>query len=258
LANEVLYEKKGHVVIITLNRPEAMNAFNPAQIQAFSEAGIKFKDDPDAWVAIVTGSGNKAFSSGFDLKTMDASGDRLPSPGGDAPKLIQRGLEIYKPIIAAINGVAMGGGLEVVLACDIRIAAEHVKLAVPEVKWNLIPGWGGTQRLPRQIGRAKASEMLLMGTSIDAQEALRVGLINKIVPADKLMEEAMAWAQKIAENGPLSVRAAKQCILQGTDMTLQDGMQLELDLVDKLLDTEDSREGPRAFAEKRKPNFKGK
>lgn len=258
MADEVLYEKKGHVVIITLNRPEAMNAFNPAQIQQFSEASIKFKDDPDAWVAIVTGSGNKAFSSGFDLKTMDASGDRLPSPGDDAPPLIQRGLDVFKPVIAAINGVAMGGGLEVVLACDIRIAAEHVKLAVPEVKWNLIPGWGGTQRLPRHIGRAKASEMLLMGTSIDAQEALRIGLINKIVPADKLIEEAMAWAEKIAQNGPLSVRAAKECILRGTEMTLKDGMQLELDLVDKLLDTEDSKEGPRAFAEKRKPEFKGR
>jgi len=258
LANEVLYEKKGHVVIITLNRPEAMNAFNPPQIKAFSQAGIKFKDDPDAWVAIVTGSGNKAFSAGFDLKTMDASGDRLPSPGTGAPPLIQRGLDVFKPIIAAINGVAMGGGLEVILACDLRIAAEHVKLSVPEVKWNLIPGWGGTQRLPRQIGRAKAAEMLLMGISIDAQEAYRIGLINKIVPADKLMEESMAWAQKIAENGPLSVRAAKQCIIQGTNMTLAEGMQLELDLVDKLLDTEDSKEGPRAFAEKRKPNFKGR
>ena len=258
MANEVLYEKKGHVVIITLNRPEAMNAFNPPQIKAFSQAGIKFKDDPDAWVAIVTGSGNKAFSAGFDLKTMDASGDRLPSPGTGAPPLIQRGLDVFKPIIAAINGVAMGGGLEVILACDLRIAAEHVKLSVPEVKWNLIPGWGGTQRLPRQIGRAKAAEMLLMGISIDAQEAYRIGLINKIVPADKLMEESMAWAQKIAENGPLSVRAAKQCIIQGTNMTLAEGMQLELDLVDKLLDTEDSKEGPRAFAEKRKPNFKGR
>ena len=258
MANEVLYEKKGHVVIITLNRPEAMNAFNPPQIKQFSEASLKFKNDPDAWVAIVTGAGNQAFSAGFDLKTMDASGDRLPSPGADAPPLIQRGLDVFKPIIAAINGVAMGGGLEIILACDLRIAAEHVKLSVPEVKWNLIPGWGGTQRLPRQIGRAKAAEMLLIGGSITAQEALQVGLINKIVPADKLMEEAMLWAEKIAENGPLAVRAAKECIIRGTDMTLKDGMQLELDLVDKLLDTEDSKEGPRAFAEKRKPKFKGK
>jgi len=258
LANEILYEKKGHVVIITMNRPEAMNAFNPAQIKQFSEAALKFRNDPDAWVAIVTGSGNKAFSAGFDLKTMDESGDKLPSPGAGAPPLIQRGLDVYKPIIAAINGVAMGGGLEVVLACDLRIAADHVKLSVPEVKWNLIPGWGGTQRLPRNIGRAKAAEMLLIGGSITAQEALQVGLINKVVPADKLMEEAIAWAEKIAENGPLAVRAAKEAMLRGMDMSLKDGMQLELDLVEKLLDTDDSKEGPRAFAEKRKPKFKGR
>jgi len=152
----------------------------------------------------------------------------------------------------------MGGGLELALACDIRIAAEGVKLGVPEVKWNLIPGWGGTQRLPRVIPRAIAAEMLLTGSPIDAAEAYRVGLVNKVVPYAELMPTAEAMAQKIAQNGPLAVRAAKEAMMRGTSMTLDDGMQLELDLVDVLLDSEDAKEGPKAFAEKRKPVFKGR
>ena len=234
-----------------------MNAFNFATIQAFSEATIKFRDDNEAWVAIITGAGDKAFSAGFDLKELIPGEDKLPSPGG-GPPLIQRGLYIWKPFIAAINGVAMGGGLELALACDLRIAAETATLSVPEVKWNLIPGWGGTQRLPRMIPMAKAAEMLLTGDRIDANEAYRLGIVNKVVPAVELMDAAEAMANKIAKNGPLAVRAAKEAMIRGTSMTLDEGMQLELDLVESLLDTEDAKEGPKAFAEKRKPEFKGR
>lgn len=234
-----------------------MNAFNFATIQAFSEATIKFRDDDEAWVAIITGAGDKAFSAGFDLKELIPGEDKLPSPGG-GPPLIQRGLYIWKPFIAAINGVAMGGGLELALACDLRIAAETATLSVPEVKWNLIPGWGGTQRLPRMIPMAKAAEMLLTGDRIDANEAYRLGIVNKVVPAAELMDAAEAMANKIAKNGPLAVRAAKEAMIRGTSMTLDEGMQLELDLVESLLDTEDAKEGPKAFAEKRKPEFKGR
>ena len=234
-----------------------MNAFNFATIQAFSEATIKFRDDDEAWVAIITGAGDKAFSAGFDLKELIPGEDKLPSPGG-GPPLIQRGLYIWKPFIAAINGVAMGGGLELALACDLRIAAETATLSVPEVKWNLIPGWGGTQRLPRMIPMAKAAEMLLTGDRIDANEAYRLGIVNKVVPAAELMDAAEAMANKIAKNGPLAVRAAKEAMIRGTSMTLDEGMQLELDLVESLLNTEDAKEGPKAFAEKRKPEFKGR
>jgi len=257
LTDTIIYEKKGHIAYFTINRPEAMNAFNFATIQAFSEATIKFRDDNEAWVAIITGAGDKAFSAGFDLKELIPGEDKLPSPGG-GPPLIQRGLYIWKPFIAAINGVAMGGGLELALACDLRIAAETATLSVPEVKWNLIPGWGGTQRLPRMIPMAKAAEMLLTGDRIDANEAYRLGIVNKVVPAVELMDAAEAMANKIAKNGPLAVRAAKEAMIRGTSMTLDEGMQLELDLVESLLDTEDAKEGPKAFAEKRKPEFKGR
>ena len=257
MTDTIIYEKKGHIAYFTINRPEAMNAFNFATIQAFSEATIKFRDDNEAWVAIITGAGDKAFSAGFDLKELIPGEDKLPSPGG-GPPLIQRGLYIWKPFIAAINGVAMGGGLELALACDLRIAAETATLSVPEVKWNLIPGWGGTQRLPRMIPMAKAAEMLLTGDRIDANEAYRLGIVNKVVPAAELMDAAEAMANKIAKNGPLAVRAAKEAMIRGTSMTLDEGMQLELDLVESLLDTEDAKEGPKAFAEKRKPEFKGR
>ena len=257
MTETIIYEKKGHIAYFTINRPEAMNAFNFATIQAFSEATIKFRDDDEAWVAIITGAGDKAFSAGFDLKELIPGEDKLPSPGG-GPPLIQRGLYIWKPFIAAINGVAMGGGLELALACDLRIAAETATLSVPEVKWNLIPGWGGTQRLPRMIPMAKAAEMLLTGDRIDANEAYRLGIVNKVVPAAELMDAAEAMANKIAKNGPLAVRAAKEAMIRGTSMTLDEGMQLELDLVESLLNTEDAKEGPKAFAEKRKPEFKGR
>ena len=253
----ILYEKKGHVVYMTINRPDAMNAFDFATIREFSEANIKFRDDDDAWVAILTGAGDKAFSAGFDLKELIPGQDRLPSPGS-GPPLIQRGLNVWKPFIAAINGFAMGGGLELALACDIRVAAKGVKLSVPEVRWNLIPGWGGTQRLPRMIPRAIAAEMLLTGASVDADEAYRIGLVNKVVPPAELMPAAEAYAERIAQNGPLAVRAAKEAMIRGTSMTLDKGMKLELKLVDGLLSTEDAKEGPKAFAEKRKPVFKGK
>ncbi len=253
----ILYEKKGHVVYMTINRPDAMNAFDFATIREFSEANIKFRDDDDAWVAILTGAGDKAFSAGFDLKELIPGQERLPSPGS-GPPLIQRGLNVWKPFIAAINGFAMGGGLELALACDIRVAAKGVKLSVPEVRWNLIPGWGGTQRLPRMIPRAIAAEMLLTGASVDADEAYRIGLVNKVVPPAELMPTAEAYAERIAQNGPLAVRAAKEAMIRGTSMTLDKGMKLELKLVDGLLSTEDAKEGPKAFAEKRKPVFKGK
>jgi len=257
LANTIIYEKKGHIAYFTINRPEAMNAFDFATIKAFSEATIKFRDDNEAWVAIITGAGDKAFSAGFDLKELIPGEDKLPSPGG-GPPLIQRGLYVWKPFIAAINGVAMGGGLELALACDLRIAADTATLSVPEVKWNLIPGWGGTQRLPRMIPMAKAAEMLLTGDRIDANEAYRIGIVNKVVPSAELMSTAEALANKIVKNGPLAVRAAKEAMIRGTSMTLDEGMQLELDLVESLLDTEDAKEGPKAFAEKRKPEFKGR
>jgi enoyl-CoA hydratase/carnithine racemase len=252
----LLYQQENRIVTITLNRPEAHNAFDLETSKEFSAAMIKFRDDPDAWVAIVTGAGDKAFSAGADLKKLVTAAQEKGAI--DVTPHIMRGLKIYKPIIAAVNGLALGGGLEVVLSCDIRIAAENAIFGVPEVRWSVIPGWGGTQRLPRMIPWAKAAELLLMGVSIDAKEAYRLGLVNLVVPLPELMPKAREWAAKICENGPLAVRAAKEAMSIGIDKTLDEGLELERSIVDHVMMTEDGREGPKAFAERRKPVYKGK
>ena len=251
----LLYEKEDRIVTITLNRPDALNAFDPETVVEFSQAMIKFNDDPEAWVAIVTGAGDKAFSAGADLKKLVPA---VQDQGFEAPPSIMRGLHIYKPFIAAVNGAALGGGLEVVISCDIRIAAENAVFGVPEVRWNLIPGWGGTQRLPRMLPWARAAELLLMGNTVDAQEAYQIGLVNCVVPLPELMPTAKQWARRICDNGPMSVRAAKEAMLTGVDESLDKGLEIEKSLIDRLMTTEDSKEGPKAFAEKRKPIYKGK
>lgn len=251
----LLYEKEDKIVTITLNRPESLNAYDWEQTQEFSEAIVKFRDDPDAWAAIITGAGDKAFSSGADLKKLVPAAQETGQP---EYVHIMTGLRIYKPFIAAVNGLALGGGLETVLACDIRIAAENARFGVPEVRWSVIPGWGGTQRLPRMIPWAKAAELLFTGTAIDAQEAYRIGLVNLVVPLSELMPTAKEWARRICQNGPLALRAAKESMMEGINMTLDEGLKLEKSLVDKLLMTEDAKEGVKAFNEKRKPVFKGR
>ena len=251
----LLYEKEDKIVTITLNRPESLNSYDWEQTQEFSEAIVKFRDDPDAWAAIITGAGDKAFSAGADLKKLVPAAQETGQP---EYVHIMTGLRIYKPFIAAVNGLALGGGLETVLACDIRIAAENARFGVPEVRWSVIPGWGGTQRLPRMIPWAKAAELLFTGTAIDAQEAYRIGLVNLVVPLSELMPTAKEWARRICQNGPLALRAAKESMMEGINMTLDEGLKLEKSLVDKLLMTEDAKEGVKAFNEKRKPVFKGK
>lgn len=249
----VLYEKSENIAIITINRPEAFNSIDPETAKDLSDVLIQFRDDPDALVGIITGAGKKAFSAGADIRNMIPA---LADRGYELPPLITRGLNIWKPIIAAINGMALGGGMEIAMACDIRIAVENATFGQPEVKLAVIPGWGGTQRLPRLVPMAKAAELLLMGNTIDANEAYRIGLINKIVPADELMTTAKEWAAKICANGPLAVRASKEAMIRGVNMSLDDALHLEKFLFDNILTTEDSKEGTSAFIEKRKPQFK--
>ena len=249
----LLYKKEDKLVTITLNRPEALNAYDPEQAYEFADALVKFRDDPDAWVGIITGAGDRAFCAGADLKKMvPVSQSQGSLQYGDN---IMRGLRIWKPLIAAINGIAFGGGMETALACDIRIASENAVMGVPEVKWGLIPGWGGTQRLPRLINGAKAAELLLLGASVTAAEALEIGLINAVVPRDQLIPTAKEWALKICCNGPIAVRAAKQCMLEGLDVGIEDGLAIEERITKKLLATDDVSEGLKAFAEKREPKF---
>ena len=251
----VLYEKEDKFVTITLNRPRAMNAFDPETIEDFSKALMEFRDDPDAWVAIITGAGNKAFSIGADLRKLVPV---MMDGSFKMPPMIMRDLDIWKPLIAAINGMALGGGLEVALACDMRIAAENATLGVPEVRWSLIPGWGGTQRLARMIPRAMAAQLLLTGQPIDAHEAYRIGLVNQVVPSAELMPTAKKLAKRICENGPLGVRTAKEAMIRGSDMTLEGGLQLEEFLFQGVLSTEDAQEGVKAFAERKKPEYKAR
>jgi enoyl-CoA hydratase/carnithine racemase len=261
----IIYEKKDKLAIITINRPEAMNAIDPETSEELGKVWTDFRDDPNLWVAILTGAGDKAFSAGADLKKMipflvrlspferKEREDKFPGFGG-----ITRNFNIWKPIIAAINGFCLAGGLEMAISCDLRVAAEHATFGLMEVSRGIIPGAGGTQRLPRMIPVAKAMEMILLAQRIDAREALRLGLINRVVPAPEVMPTALKMAEAILQNAPLAVQAAKEAIVRGLSLPLEEGLRLESVLQSYLLRTEDAVEGPRAFAEKRKPNFKAK
>ena len=253
------YTKEGKIAILTINRPEAYNAMNMQANQELHEALADFRDDPALWVGIITGAGEKAFCAGADVKdTLPFMQRTIPQSQWQFPTTPMRGMELWKPLIAAVNGVALGGGLEIVLACDIRIASEKARFGLPEITLGLIPGWGATQRLPRMIPWCKAAEILLMGKPIDAQEAYRIGLVNKIVPPEEVMPTAREWAETICQAGPLAVRATKEAMLRGIGMTLEDGLKLENDLEGYVLGTEDFIEGTTAFAEKRKPDYKAK
>jgi len=254
----LLYEKKGKVAYMTINRPRALNAVDPETLQELSQALLDFRDDEDRWVAILTGVGERAFCVGADIKEMLPVLGEIRNEWWRIPPTILRGLELWKPIIAAINGHALGGGLELALACDLRIAAENATFGVPEVSLGIIPGWGGTQRLPRAIPAAKAAELLFFGQRIDAQEAYRIGLVNKVVPLPQLLPTAEEWAQKLCEIPPLAVRAAKEAMIRGVEMSLEEGLRLEAKLEDFLVATEDHREAKEAWLEKRKPVLKGK
>jgi enoyl-CoA hydratase/carnithine racemase len=261
----VLYAQTDRLVTITINRPEAMNAIDPETHQALIDAWTRFRDDDTAWVAILTGAGDRAFSAGADLKKL------IPAVFATEPQRgrgrhhndlglagITRGLEIWKPMIAAINGHCLAGGLEQALACDLRIASANATFGLTEVRWAIMPGAGGTQRLPRIVPLGKALEMILLGQQVTADEAYRIGLVNTVVPLPELMPTARAWAEALCERGPLAVRAAKEAVVRGLSLPLPDGLRLEAFLSGTLRGTEDAVEGPRAFAEKRKPEFKAR
>jgi enoyl-CoA hydratase/carnithine racemase len=252
------YTREGKIAIFTLNRPETLNAMDPTSIEELSRALADFRDDDGLWVGIITGAGDKAFCAGADLKRMQNWRQERRGKPWQIPTTIMRGLELWKPLIAAVNGMALGGGMEIALACDLRIAAENATFGLPEVRLGLIPGWGGTQRLPQAIPKAKAAELLFTGRPIDAQEAYRIGLVNKVVLLTELMSSAKQMAESICQPGPLAIRAAKQAMIQGASLSLEEGLRLEAMLQDFLFTTEDLGEGIKAFEEKRRPLFKAK
>lgn len=256
----IKYEKRGRIATVTFNRPDLMNAVHPPANAELSQAWDDFAADPDVWVGIVTGAGDRAFSAGNDLHyTAQHAGDQ------SAPALPRRGgwggmttrVDLWKPIIAAVNGWAVGGGCEVALACDIIIAAENAHFGLPEPRRGLVAGGGGVQRLPRQIPFKIAMGMILTGKAINAQEAYRVGLVNEVVPLKDLMPTAERWANEILECAPLAVRGAKESAYVGVGMPLEAALRHTYQNVVASNKSEDRVEGPRAFSEGRKPNWKG-
>ena len=253
----IIYEKKGPVAVLTINREKALNAINAQTSQEMLRAWEDFRDDANLRVAILTGMGERSFSTGMDLVATAAGENQFegrPAPFGGFTKR----LPIYKPIIAAINGFCLAGGMELALTCDIRICSPDARFGLPEVRWAIMPGAGGTQRMPRAIPQAWANYLILTADQMDAETALRVGLVSHIVPKEELMDRAMQIANTICERGPLAVRTAKEAIVRGMDMPLDHALAYEDVLLARLMGTEDAKEGPRAFAEKRKPEYKGR
>jgi E-phenylitaconyl-CoA hydratase len=260
----VHFKTDGHVAWITLDRPEALNAIDPESHAALVAAWARFRDAEDLRVAVLTGAGTKAFCSGVDLKRIGEFyhsvprerrvelWNREPGIGG-----ITRNLEVGKPIIAAVNGLCLGGGLELALACDIRLASANATFGLPEVRWAIIPGQGGTQRLPRAVPPAIALEMILTGRPIDAARAAEIGLVNRVYPRSRLQAEARAMAGAIVAHPPRAVRAALMAVRRGLVLPLAEGLRLEQELADPLRDSPDNLEARAAFREKRPPRWTG-
>jgi enoyl-CoA hydratase/carnithine racemase len=250
-----------YVAVVVLNRPQALNAIDGPMRLEVQAAWRRIAEDADIHVAVVTGAGERAFSAGADLKhnPPPAASFAQERYGDGLEGSLTLGMEaIDKPLICAFNGLALGGGLEIGLGCDIRIAADNASFALPEVRVGTLPGSGGTQRLPRLIGGSDAMWMLLTGDTIDAAEALRIGLVSRVVSPARLEESALALARRIAGHAPLAVRAVKRLVRQGMDLPLAHALDAERAAWGLLRDTEDRREGRAAFAEKRKPVYRGR
>lgn len=255
----VLEERRDQVVVLTLNRPEVMNSFNFGLLRSLKERIDAIQFDPDVRVVIVTGAGDKAFCAGADLKERATYSDQQVREFIFTIRNLFTFIEyLNKPVIAAVNGIALGGGTELALACDIRIASRNASMGLTETRLAIIPGAGGTQRLPRLVGRGKAKELIFTGRRVDAQEALEIGLVNKICPPEALMEECRAMAAAICETGPIAIQQAKYAINYGLETDLHTGLAIESNAYWVTIPSEDRLEGLAAFREKRKPVYKGK
>jgi enoyl-CoA hydratase len=252
-------ENREGVLVVTIDRPKVLNALNAQTIDEIRQAFDAARDDDSVKAVIVTGGGEKAFVAGADInelaKMTPISGKATASGGQDVFFAIER---FPKPVIAAINGFALGGGCELALACHIRIASEKAQIGLPEVTLGIIPGYGGTQRLARLVGKGKALEIICTADRINAAEAERIGLVNRVVPAEELMNAAMEMAKKIASRGPVAVRCAIEAVMSGSEMPIEEGQFLEATLFGLLCATDDMKEGMQAFLEKRAANFVGK
>lgn len=254
----IIYERSGRTAVLRINRPQAMNALNEEVLAALDEALERSLADESVRAIVITGEG-KAFVAGADIASMLPLDREGGHAFGRAGQEVFRKIEtLSKPVIAAINGFALGGGCELAMACDIRIASERAKLGQPEVGLGITPGYSGTQRLPRLVGKAKALELLLTGQIIKAEEACAIGLVNRVVPGDDLMTEAVALAEKIGSNAPLAVSYCKEAVVRGLETAdMEEAIQIEADLFARCFDSRDQKEGMSAFLEKRAPDFQG-
>jgi len=259
---DIIVERLEDIGRITVNRPDQLNAVSRRTLEEMERALKEFRKDPAVRAVILTGAGERAFCAGADLKggiftpqTDSIRGAKLARMGQEFTEMLER---YEKPVIVAVNGLALGGGCEIALACDLIVASENAQFGQTEVNVGLIPGWGGTQRLPRLIGRNKAKELIFTGDRITANEAERVGIVNKVVPPAKLQEAALELARKLASRSPIMLRLAKQAINRGIEMDLKSGLAEEVKAFRVCFTTQDFKEGLTAFLEKRQPKFEGK
>jgi enoyl-CoA hydratase/carnithine racemase len=257
MADEVLRERRGHVEILTINRPEARNAINGAVSGAMGSAMDELEEDPACWVVVITGSGDRAFCAGMDLKAFaQGDGAGITLANGGFAGLARR--DFPKPIIAAVNGAALAGGFEIMLSCDLVVAAEHATFGIPEAKRGLIAGAGGLVRMPKRLPMAVALEMAMTGDPINAERALALGLVNAVVPSASLLHEALALADRIAANAPLAVRYSKSVMKRAAEVPESEGWTINGEAAGVVFTSADALEGSVAFAEKRPPNWQGK
>ena len=253
----VLLEKEGNIAILTINRPKALNALNSETLTDISTAVKHLKKEDDIYVVILKGAGEKSFVAGADIAEMKDLNEEEGKNFGILGNQVFRELEnLDKPVIAAISGFALGGGCELAMSCDIRIASEKAKFAQPEAGLGITPGFGGTQRLPRIVGAGIAKELIYTGKTIKADEALRIGLVNKVVAPEDLMDEAMKMAKMIAANAPIAIKLCKDAINRGTQVNIDEAILIEAENFGKCFSTEDQKEGMTAFVERREKNFK--
>ena len=255
----LLLERDGAVAIVTINRPQVLNALNAQTLDDLRRAILDLKRDDSVRVVVLTGAGEKAFVAGADINELAV---QTPTSGREHALAGQHVFDLVenmgKPVIAAINGYALGGGCELAMACTLRLAADTAKVGQPEISLGLIPGYAGTQRLPRLVGKGRAMELILTGTPIGADDALRIGLVNRVVPAAELMASARALAQQLARSAPIAMRYIINAVNKGAEMPFAEASQYEATLFGLVASTDDMREGTAAFLQKRKPEFKGR
>jgi enoyl-CoA hydratase len=254
----ILTDISNHIAILTINRPEALNAMNDMVVADLVSAVKSCIDDENVGVIILTGAGDKAFVAGADIKQMQSNGPKEALTFGQMGQHMTLLIENSpKPVIAAVNGFALGGGCEITMACHIRVASETATFGQPEVLLGILPGWGGTQRLPRLVGLGIANELITTGRMVSASEAKLIGLVNHVVPPNELMNKCKEIASQILKNGPNAIAKSLACIREGIGKSMEEGLKIEVDQFSKLFGTEEANEGLSAFVEKRKPKFRG-